>query len=70
MPLSWAGHLDDLHSFDLVNMVWTVLSAKGSAHRPSARYGHGFASAGDKLYVHGGVGPSGNSRAGAEFEEL
>ncbi len=65
------GYLDDLYSFNLVNMVWTqvfVADSRGN-RRPSARYGHGFASAGDKLYVHGGVGSSGNARAG-EFEVL
>ncbi len=37
-----------------MNMTWTQLSAVDSVHRPSARDGHGFASAGAKLYVHGG----------------
>ncbi len=44
---------DDLHAFDLVNMTWTNLSVAGT--QPSARYSHGFTSAGGKLYVHGGT---------------
>ena len=53
-----AGYLDDLHTFDPATMAWNPLSAADSARRPSARYGHGFASAGGRLYVHGGSGPS------------
>ncbi len=55
MPPS-AGYLDDLHSFDPATMAWTLLSAAAdSAPAPSARYWHGFTSAGGKLYVHGGI---------------
>jgi hypothetical protein len=46
--------LDDLHSFDPINMTWTLLSAAEDGARPSARRSHGFTSAGGKLYVHGG----------------
>jgi hypothetical protein len=49
-----AGYLDDLHVFDTTAMNWTRLSFALDAPRPSARYGHGFTSAGGKLYVHGG----------------
>ncbi len=36
-------------------MTWTDISAaNGSDKPPSARFDHGFASAGGKLYVHGG----------------
>ncbi len=55
-PLS-AGPLDDLHSFDPATMTWTLLSAADFADsHPSARYSHGFTSAGGRLYVHGGYG--------------
>ena len=51
-----AGCLADLHSFDPAAMVWTLLSpGAGSGQPPSARFWHGFASAGGKLYVHGGA---------------
>ncbi len=52
------ANLDDLFMFDLANMTWTRLAA---ANAPSARYGHGFTSAGGKLYVHGGYGAGGNA---------
>ncbi len=58
-PLS-AGYLNDLYSFDPTNMTWTLLSAAtlawtlDAAGRPSARYLHGFISAGGRLYVYGG----------------
>ncbi len=38
-------------------MAWTLLSAANKTKDrswPSARSGHGFTSAGGKLYVHGG----------------
>jgi hypothetical protein len=51
-----AGWLDDLYAFDPATRTWTLLSAALDAPRPSARYSHGFTSAGGKLYVHGGYG--------------
>jgi hypothetical protein len=51
--------LDDLHAFDPATMNWTLLSAALDVPRPFARYGHGFTSAGGKLYVHGGFGYQG-----------
>ena len=54
LHLPVAGFFDDLHSFDPVNMTWTLLSAAEDSTRPSARAWHGFTSAGGKLYVHGG----------------
>ncbi len=36
-------------------MSWIPLAAANNDSRPSARYDHGFTSAGDKLYVHGGL---------------
>ncbi len=54
-PTPFPGLLNDLHSLDPANMTWTKLSAaRGSP--PAARAGHGFTSAGGKLYVHGGYG--------------
>jgi hypothetical protein len=50
------GLLDDLHSFDPVNMTWTLLSTGAEGSPPSARFEHGFASAEGKLYVFGGCG--------------
>ncbi len=55
-PLPDPGHLDDLFSFNIATMTWTLLSAANGI-RPAARCGHGFASAGGKLYVHGGESP-------------
>ncbi len=56
LPFLSAGYLADLRSFDPAAMVWTLLSpGAGSGSPPSARAQHGFASAGGKLYVHGGA---------------
>ncbi len=57
-----AGYLGDLHMFHTVNMTWTLPSPLDSSFSPSPGEGHGFISAGGKLYVHGGVGPNGNAR--------
>jgi hypothetical protein len=46
--------LNDLHVYNPVNGSWTNLSTPASGNPPSARYSHGFASAGGKLYVMGG----------------
>ncbi len=54
-----ASRFDGLHAFDPATMRWTLLSAVLDAPRPSARYGHGFTSAGGKLFVHGGYGIGG-----------
>ncbi len=51
--------LDDLHEFDPATMTWTLLSAANDTGCPSARYDHGFTSAGGRLYVHGGYGING-----------
>jgi hypothetical protein len=58
---AFAGYLYGLHSFYPANMNWTLHFTTSGAHHPSARDGHGFTSAGGKLYVHGGVGYSGNT---------
>ncbi len=44
-------------------MTWTLLSTAKDIARPSARYGHGFASVGDTIYVHGGRNEYGNKNA-------
>ena len=53
-PSYYAGGTQDLLVYDPTDMAWTDLSAAASGTPPSARFGHGFTSAGDKLYVHGG----------------
>ena len=45
--------------YDPAAMAWTDLSAAMLGTPPSARQGHGFTSAGGKLYVHGGDSESG-----------
>jgi hypothetical protein len=45
---------DDLHFFDVAASKWTeIISTYGN--QPPARAGHGFTSAGGKLYVMGGA---------------
>jgi hypothetical protein len=51
-----ADSLQDLHVYDPDTKAWTNLSAPASGTSPPARWGHGFTSAGGKLYVHGGYG--------------
>jgi hypothetical protein len=52
-------YLSDLYSFDLDTMAWSPLVMTDSTGIwPSSRAGHGFTSAGGKLYVHGGHGIS------------
>ncbi len=64
--------IDDLHSFDLATRTWTLLSNTVESGVPfrslyyngTGRYGHGFTSAGGKLFVHGGFSsPAGNKGA-------
>jgi hypothetical protein len=56
-PNPWPGEIyDDLHSFDPAYFTWSSLSAAlDGALAPDARDSHGFTSAGDKLYVYGGL---------------
>jgi hypothetical protein len=56
---SCAGHLNDLHVYDPAAGAWSDLSAALRGIPPSPRGGHGFTSAGGKLYVHGGWDSSG-----------
>ncbi len=53
-PLGLSAFRDDLHEFNIDAKVWTDLSSPVLGTKPTARDGHGFASAGGKLYVHGG----------------
>jgi hypothetical protein len=54
-----AGTLKDFLMLDLANMTWTDLSTSVLGNSPSSRYGHGFTSAGGKIYVQGGSSISG-----------
>ena len=57
---SWiAEYLQDLHVYDPAAASWMDLSAAVGGSPPPARFGHGFASAGGRLYVFGGLGPGG-----------
>ena len=54
-----AGQKNDLHVYDPASTTWLNLSSHALGTPPSAREGHGFASAEGKLYVHGGYDESG-----------
>jgi hypothetical protein len=47
--------MEDLYSFDLATKTCTLLSFKEGITSPSPRMGHGFTSAGGKLYLYGGT---------------
>jgi hypothetical protein len=52
---------NELHAYDPLSMTWFDLSSYFQAGTPpTARNGHGFTSAGGKLYVHGGQDANGN----------
>jgi hypothetical protein len=51
--------LDDLFAFDLAESTWIDLSIPHGGVPPEPRNSHGFAEAGGKLYVHGGLGTKG-----------
>ncbi len=53
------GFLGDMHVYNAAGMAWTEISA-ASGISPSPRHYHGFAAAGGKLYVHGGVDAQGD----------
>jgi hypothetical protein len=58
-------YLSDLHSFDLGNMTWKLLSALPDGGPPPAARGyHGFTSVGGKLYVYGGQNQTGDAMMG------
>jgi hypothetical protein len=46
----------DLFAFDPQTLTWKNLTGTVLGTPPSARFGHGFASVGGLLYVHGGTG--------------
>ena len=46
--------LGDLHQFDFVHVRWTNLTNKVNGYTPRPRYGHGFASIDNSIFVHGG----------------
>ncbi len=70
LRLLLAGRLADLHSFDPAAqpVAWAPLSTATDQNRPAARISHGFATAGGRLYVHGGWLESGE--AGSECNVL
>ncbi len=49
-----AGSNNDFRVYNPASMTWFDLSSHALGTPPIARYGHGFTSAGGKLYVHGG----------------
>jgi hypothetical protein len=56
------GILADLFVFDPSMLTWTELTGAVHGTPPSARVGHGFTSAGGRLYVHGGLAGNGECR--------
>jgi hypothetical protein len=54
-----AGPRNDLHVYDPASMTWFDLTSHAHGQPPTARSGHGFASVGGKLYVHGGFNGQG-----------
>ena len=51
--------MNDLRSFNPSTLTWVDISIVANGARPEPRMLHGFASAGNKLYVHGGSGANG-----------
>jgi hypothetical protein len=54
-PCPIAGSSNDLHAYEPTSMTWFDLSSYVLGALPPVRQGHGFASAGGKLYVHAGA---------------
>jgi hypothetical protein len=54
MTLSSTAFAIDLHVYDPVKATWMNISGPASGTLPYGRDNHGFASAGEKLYVMGG----------------
>jgi hypothetical protein len=50
-----SGYLADLQAYDPATRKWTDLSGSASGSWPSARFLHGFAAAGGRIYVFGGI---------------
>ena len=53
-----AGSNNDFRVYNPASMTWFDLSGHALGTPPTARFGHGFTSAGGKLYVHGGYSES------------
>lgn len=51
-----AGLLGDFYEYDPEAYFWRILATSSP---PSARWTHGFTSAGARLYVHGGADSNG-----------
>jgi hypothetical protein len=51
--------LNDLYAYDLTSYKWTDLSYISKGVIPSPRWGHGFVTAGGRLYLQGGYGSNG-----------
>ncbi len=49
-----ADPTNDFHAYNPATVTWFDLSGHALGTPPTARFGHGFTSAGGKLYVHGG----------------
>ena len=55
--------LGDFFAFDFASVTWIVPPAAAGLS-PPPRYGHGFAAAGGRLYVHGGSNATPGMAAG------
>jgi hypothetical protein len=44
----------DLYGYNLASKNWTNLNSAIASTQPAVRSSHGFAAAGNRLYVHGG----------------
>jgi hypothetical protein len=53
------GYLADFHVYDPTTRNWTDLSGSASGSWPSARFLHGVAASGGRIYVFGGFSPGG-----------
>ena len=60
--------MNDLFVLDPSNNTWSDLTNIATGPRPSARYGHGFTSADNKLFVFGGSTNNGESARGVEWK--
>jgi N-acetylneuraminic acid mutarotase len=55
---------NDFHVYNPATMTWFDLSSHALGTPPTARFQHGFTSAGGKLYVHGGYGINADGNEG------
>ncbi len=70
-PTHWSITVNDLHSFNPATNTWVQLFDSPDSPAPAVaptpprvRLWHGFTSAGDKLYAHGGYGGNGGIAKG------